>query len=599
MGSHFTHLLSETKHRGAFEQAYVGFSRLCLRLWSSDETELHTLPMRWLQALVLIISGININEKPIGLDMNVSKLCSTRRSAGVPFLMQALITTELQIGTCKGLKFCMENLIKLSRMSKNVQSRTHALNILRSLFRCTDLGEAIAEFVSDGFMCAITRYNAETWGERNSATLLFSALMIRVFGVQRTRNSDNLNIRNKMTGRIFFLRYPKLYDFFYNELLEAQNITMKGMRSHKLHPLLILLGRLYPSSLEGVESNLQLSKFVPLVSRCCASPELKTRQLAARIIPIFLQPDEIVSRIRHILNILKGDIENVGKNFIHGALLQVLSLVKALPNLGVAQEKSLAYQFELQELRETLETISQENRLPKISIIQSTNCDILIELHLKIQSTEHSKVLFVVLPMNSANDLGSNIFYKKMAVHTFLTAVHSKSHHTYMDSFLAKPLNEYEYHESVINLLLLVFDYERMLNMSDDFEISDTEITAIRQLSIKQKEEIMEYVISSKDFLKGLIKIIDGNFIYFCTAKAFTLLSYSPKFVEQYVVSIESKLRIKILIELAESKHGHIRDAVYDCLQTYLHNFNYEMEELDSLQFLKGISTAENSDNLR
>lgn len=34
-----------------------------------------------------------------------------------------------------------------------------------------------------------------------------------LFGVQRSKDGDNLCVRNKMTGRIFFLRYPQLYDF--------------------------------------------------------------------------------------------------------------------------------------------------------------------------------------------------------------------------------------------------------------------------------------------------------------------------------------------------------------------------------------------------
>lgn len=134
IGQHFTQLLAETKHRGAFEQAYVGFSNLCQRLWSSHYNELHTLPLKWLENLIGQISGDVSVESEI-------KLCATRRSAGVPFMVQALITSELQVCSSKGLKFCMAKLLELAKNGQNEETRTHALNILRALYRCSDLGK--------------------------------------------------------------------------------------------------------------------------------------------------------------------------------------------------------------------------------------------------------------------------------------------------------------------------------------------------------------------------------------------------------------------------------------------------------------------------
>lgn len=94
--------------------------------------------------------------------------------------------------------------------------------------------------------------------ERNSATLLFSALVTRIFGVHRSR--EELSIRNRMTGRIFFLRYPSLYEFLLEELKEAV-VSMEACYSSLqpgLFPVLLLLSRLYPSSLEGTDSNMQV-----------------------------------------------------------------------------------------------------------------------------------------------------------------------------------------------------------------------------------------------------------------------------------------------------------------------------------------------------
>lgn len=76
---HLVFLLCETKHRGAFEQAYIGFHQLCTRLWRLNNVTLQRLPIHWLHDILIGITG---------LIPGYSKLCATRRSAGVPFLIQ-------------------------------------------------------------------------------------------------------------------------------------------------------------------------------------------------------------------------------------------------------------------------------------------------------------------------------------------------------------------------------------------------------------------------------------------------------------------------------------------------------------------------------
>lgn len=88
IGSHFQQLLIETKHRGAFEQSFLGFSNLCLRLWRADELKLHSYPMKLVQNIAAIVSGNAKLDNDFDSEFDVKKLCATRRSAGVPFMVR-------------------------------------------------------------------------------------------------------------------------------------------------------------------------------------------------------------------------------------------------------------------------------------------------------------------------------------------------------------------------------------------------------------------------------------------------------------------------------------------------------------------------------
>ena len=57
-------------------------------------------------------------------------------------------------------------------------SQVHALNILRALFRDTRLAEEVSPYIADGLRAAILGYKSPLFAVRNSASLLFSALLV-------------------------------------------------------------------------------------------------------------------------------------------------------------------------------------------------------------------------------------------------------------------------------------------------------------------------------------------------------------------------------------------------------------------------------------
>ncbi|XP_063709941.1 tRNA (32-2'-O)-methyltransferase regulator THADA [Culicoides brevitarsis] len=594
IGTHFTTLLSETKHRGAFEQAYVGFTRLSLRLWSCNALELHSLPMRWLQSLIKIIAGEAISTN--GLDMSVEKLCATRRSAGVPFLMQALVTAELQVGKSSALKFCMENLLFIAKQGNVPESRTHALNILRALYRCSELAQAVGQYVSEGFVVAIQGYDADSWAERNSATLLFSALMLRVFGVQRHKDSDVINIRNKMTGRTFFQRYPELYDFFYEILIESRKISQAGKRCRKLHSLLLLMGRLYPSSWEEIDSNLSLTAFIPLISGCTANAELKTRQLAAKIIPIIIPPNQVLTRISELVAVVCSENDSkTSVNSYHGVLLQIFYLVRSLSQKSSKDEEILT------KIWMKIHNYLPQNSYRHIPLIVGTFIDILLEIylinpHLTLNREDLKSVIeAIVKTKDTQPSLGFDIMMRKYGIYHFLSSIDVDAEK--MENFFSNLLNlnfGYDFQESILNLLLLITN-----NVDQqDLEIPDLEVAISSKLIEKWNNKTKAFLSAiqvSNAFGDYLIDVINQNFYHQCTFKAYLLIGQSEKYLQKFMTN--KKLSdYKSLIKLADEHCGNSREALFACIEKWLCN---SLPESVDLEFLTEIVTPDNSDNMK
>ena len=126
-----------------------------------------------------------------------------------------------------------------------------------TIFFCLDFFNFLA--------CSIQNINV-IFQERNSATLLFSALCTRIFGVKRSKNE--LSKRNSMSARMFFHRFPNMYDFLLNELKSVAKIIISGAmcpEESALYPILILVAKLQPSIFTSNEDfserKYQVSKF--------------------------------------------------------------------------------------------------------------------------------------------------------------------------------------------------------------------------------------------------------------------------------------------------------------------------------------------------
>ncbi|KAI4888638.1 hypothetical protein NFI96_027081, partial [Prochilodus magdalenae] len=328
VGQYFREQLLQSRHRGAFELAYVGFVRLTDMLCRSGSATLQQLPAQWLKE---VLEEVKCSDPS-------SKLCATRRSAGIPFYIQALLSSEPKSSSCSLLKMTMRELTALAMPShggateRSTVPQVHALNILRALYRDTRLGENIMPFVSEGMKAAVLGFTSPIWAVRNSSTLLFSTLITRIFGVKRGK--DEHSKKNRMTGREFFTRFPALYPFLLSQLEEAAGSVDSDSGQVKLHPslflLLLILGRLYPSPMDGSSSPLGLAPFMPFIISCARAAVYRTREMAARALVPFVLVTHVPSTIQTLLENLPAEPgPGTQQNHIHGTLLQVLFLLRS------------------------------------------------------------------------------------------------------------------------------------------------------------------------------------------------------------------------------------------------------------------------------
>ncbi|XP_077293015.1 thyroid adenoma-associated protein homolog [Arctopsyche grandis] len=595
IGDHFITLLSETKHRGAFEQAYVGFSKLCKRLWKCDSKDLHDLPHLWLNDLITAISSGNSKN---------SKLCATRRSAGVPFIIQALVTTELQSNSSpRTFQKSMSTMLQLAKFDGNdgtysVERRTHCLNILRALFRHAVLGEYVNMYVADALIISINGFDGATWAERNSSTLLFSSLMTRVFGVQRTKDSDQLSIRNKMTGRIFFLRYPKLYDFFLDCLKSATEHQENMFVKPSLYPVLLLLSRLYPSSLEGTDSNLQLITFVPYLTQCSGNCVLKIRKLAAKAIVPLISLERYFS---HLIDIFKLLIKRDSPtNFQHGILLQLVRLLQFMPQNFILTNDNL----------QSITKFVKESCWILVQVTNSTPCFVILDTYLEVLLLLLNKLPEIVnIDEEFFKDLQKYLFqsdkFNKNKISLGVEEFEKKSIQLkFALSYLllknqcipeiCSMILQNIFHRSncviqvLLNYLVCFYNDKNIKNIEKKMDIGHLEKLFVLQFSSIQIQNIVNNINGSAEFKQRMFALLEDYTDFQSREKIYNVLSFVPDSIYSVInlpKDTSNDIVLNKFIKMYESEHEQINYVYLKCIDNYLHDKCHDCSVYDTFSF--------------
>uniref|UniRef100_A0A0R3WFE8 tRNA (32-2'-O)-methyltransferase regulator THADA n=1 Tax=Taenia asiatica TaxID=60517 RepID=A0A0R3WFE8_TAEAS len=218
----FISQLIRSRHSGAFELTASGFQSFCETLLRVQEyQDVCQWPEQWLSAVIADLTGSTI--LPVTSRMGRLPLkylqdaayCATRRSAGLPFFVQALLVVLHRTDRLDDLLNRTASAL-LAEVNKEAEATTvpsacnhqtslsaaerrlHAMNVMRMLVRDTAIGPLMEAHLEAILVCALQGLDSSFWMIRNAALMLYSALMERIFGVNRTRDCESK--KNRYAG---------------------------------------------------------------------------------------------------------------------------------------------------------------------------------------------------------------------------------------------------------------------------------------------------------------------------------------------------------------------------------------------------------------
>lgn len=228
VSEHFIDLLLKLRHCGAFRALQAP---LC----------------------VALRSGYTFSEKMVLLE-NVLEVClgtgqitTTRRSAGLPFLVLSLAHSCCGRGNelIQLLNKAIPSLLKTATYDKEsidlvdlAPSIIHAFNIIRTLVRDSRIAVELGSHMASIAELCLSNFNSSYWNVRNASAMLLSSLIARIFGPKHF--NDLISQDHHVDLREIEVKFEGLVDVI-TAFLEIPSETLEPRIAY---PLLAVLERI-------------------------------------------------------------------------------------------------------------------------------------------------------------------------------------------------------------------------------------------------------------------------------------------------------------------------------------------------------------------
>ncbi|CAM9271211.1 unnamed protein product, partial [Ectocarpus fasciculatus] len=353
IGSTLLDALGRLKHLGAISEAQQALQDICthLLLLGEKNSYLCSLPSRWLESVLRRLE----NEQQVFI---------LRRSAGFGFTFVALLKSEplkiksVLVPVALERLLCIANSLglpvaQLEDLAANSaigwRACVHAINVIRLLVLDGVVGPRLTSFIAQATIVAVRGFVSSRWAVRNSAMMLFSAVIQRSVDVEKRESGGG----KAATAVEFFQRYPSLFPFLLKELASICHFTVEidtdsrpcgPTATHpSLFPILLLLSKFRAPTSSAPSAPLDdvavvgeptgsggVELFVPLLESCCSNRVYQVREIAARALPSLTSLDSIpamlVEKINHLIPLVanwKARTTDISSNEVHGKVLQL------------------------------------------------------------------------------------------------------------------------------------------------------------------------------------------------------------------------------------------------------------------------------------